>query len=213
VRLLAATIALLLIAGVATGCGGDDNDSNTTTTAPASEAPSSGTTGSAEGGDKGEKPGEQAGGKTGGGSAPATTPTARRKLIKQADKGCRGSQAAELRLESRIAQQLTRLNPEQSSQTARIVGQEAELLRTDQAKLNALQVAAKDRPKLRRLVQAYSQRIAQLTGLRRALLRRDLGGALTLNTRSTAMKALQRSAARDFGFEVCGVARVGPPTG
>jgi hypothetical protein len=212
VRPLAATIALLLIAGAAAGCGGDDNDSSTTTTTPTSEAPSNGTTGSSKGSNDGRPAGEQAGSNPNNGSVPATTPTARRRLTKQADRRCRGSQEVQLRLERRLAQLLSRLNPEQSAQTARVVGQELELLQSDQTRLNGLPVAAKDRQKLKRLLQAYAQRIAQHTGLRRALLRRDLGGALTLNSRSTALKALQRSAAKDFGFKVCGVARVGPPT-
>ena len=218
-RPLAAVTALCLVAAVA-GCGGDNGGSkpSTTSTQGSTGSTGSGAPNGATGGQK-NKGGQNNGGSAAGSGATsgtaggpvARTPSARRKLIQRADRSCRARQGDELRTERRLAQLLTHVSPQQSPQTARVVGQEIELLRSEQAQIGSLAVAASDRPKLKRLLQAYAQRISQLTALRFALLRRDLGGALTLSTRSTPLKALQRSAAENFGFKVCGVARVGPP--
>jgi hypothetical protein len=213
-RPLAAVTALCLVAVVA-GCGGDNGGSKPASTTSITSrqgttagAPSNGATGDKASGGSAAGSGATSGN---AGGPVARTPTARRRLIQRADKRCRARQGDELRTERRLAQLLTHISPQQSPQTARVVGQEIELLRSEQAQIESLAVPASDRPKLRRLLQAYAQRIAQLSGLRSALLRRDLGGALTLSTRSTPLKALQRSAAKNFGFKVCGVARVGPP--
>lgn len=202
---LAPALLVLCLVLIAAGCGGGDNGSSKNT------ATSVGTSSSKNGpsGATGTTGATGSGGGQGSGRASAPSkPT--RKVIAEQDKRCRKESGGELRTERQLDRILQRLNPQQAPQGARISGQAIELLRAQRAELASLRVAATDKPRLQRLLAAYDRRIAILTSFRAALLRRDLGGALALQGRLNAYRNLQRAAAQNFGFKVCGVASAGP---
>jgi hypothetical protein len=203
---LAPALLVLCLVPIAAGCGGGDNGSSKST------ATNGGTSGSANG-PSGATGGTGATGPGGGGQGSGRTrapskPT--RRVIAEQDKRCRKESGGELRTERQLDRILQRLNPQQAPQGARISGQAIELLRAQRAELVSLRVAATDKPRLQRLLAVYDRRIAILTSFRAALLRRDLGGALALQGRLNAYRNLQRAAAQNFGFKVCGIASAGP---
>ena len=201
---LICVLAVLCLAAVAGGCGGDDNsDSGTTNTRP---APATTPPGGANGnqGTTGPTAGR------GTTDTTATAPPAKRRVIKQADRRCRDRSGAQERVERKFDQVLERLNAQQLQEAARTAGQAIEVIQSQRTELERVQVAPPDRPKLEGLLETYDERVMILTEIRRALLRRDTGRLLPLTRRAEALKLRQRAAAKEFGFKVCGVAKVNP---
>lgn len=207
---MVAVRALVLLALVLAGCGGDD-DGNGAADASPSASQEQTTAGEADASGEGSAAGEEAGGSTGGdGSTGDDADLTRAQYITRADQICTqvrreladgGERVAAL---ARRAAQ-GKVDPETYyRESARLTEASADAAGDAVDELEALPRPDSRRDALERYLVATRQQVEYLADQADALADRDQAQIAKLNAVTARTGERVRAAARDYGFKVCG---------
>lgn len=206
-RFRGAGAAVVVIALVAIGCGGESDNSDKSGAQGASSAgvtsPSSPGSSSRESSSRGSTgPGAPAAG--GKRPKPAGPPLSKQSAA-SAQARCTPRRPAIVHALQKLARATLGLRPDTTADTARAVTQVIAVTKAQANGVRALQVPAGDRPRIQQLLGSYANQLTILGRMRTALRQRSLGQIQELLRQSYAQRVSNEALAHSLGVGACGL--------